>query len=150
MALLAAEQHKTRNELGGKVRFVRADARRFLEQLNQRSRSSLGLGELYDLVVLDPPKLMTSQKSRDQARKAYRTLNASALRAVTPGGLLATCSCSGRQSLEEFLRMLGLASVDAGRTTTVLEVRGAGSDHPSPPAFDQGRYLKFVLLKVES
>jgi 23S rRNA (cytosine1962-C5)-methyltransferase len=150
VALLAAEQHKTRNDLGGKVRFVRADARKFLEQIYHQARGSLGLGELFDLVVLDPPKLMTSQKSRDQARRAYRMLNAAALRAVTPGGLLATCSCSGRQGLDEFLRMLGLASVDAGRTTTVLEVRGAGPDHPSPPAFDQGRYLKFVLLKVES
>ena len=111
---------------------------------------SLGLGERFDLIVLDPPKLMTSQSSRDQARKAYRWINAAALRALNPGGLLATCSCSGRMSTADFLRLIGIASRDAGRTTTVLEVRGAGPDHPFPPAFEPGRYLKFVLLKVES
>ncbi len=150
IALLAAEEHRTRNALKGNIKFIRADARKYLEQLSRKARGSLGLDERFDLVVVDPPKLMTSQRSRDQARKAYRVLNAAALRAVAPLGLLATCSCSGRMSLEEFLRMLGLASADAGRSTTVLEVCGAGPDHPSPPAFDQGRYLKFVLLKIVS
>jgi 23S rRNA (cytosine1962-C5)-methyltransferase len=110
---------------------------------------ALGLEEGYDLIVLDPPKLMPTPRSRDQARRAYRSLNAMALRAVRPSGLLATCSCSGGMSLQEFLRLLGLASTDAHRRTTVLEVRGAGPDHPAPPAFDQGRYLKLVLLRVE-
>lgn len=149
MALLTAEEHKTRNELAGKIKFARSDTRKFLHQTIAKTRGSLGLAELFDLVIVDPPKLMTSQKSRDQARRAYRALNAAALRVVAPGGLMASCSCSGRQSIDEFLRLLGLASSDAGRGTVVLEVRGAGPDHPSPPAFDQGRYLKFVLLKIE-
>jgi len=149
MALLAAEEHKTRNDLAGKVKFMRSDARKFLEQTRAKAKGSLGLAELFDLVIVDPPKLMTSQRSREQARKAYRALNAAALRVVAPGGLMVACSCSGRLSVDEFLRLLGLASADAGRGTTVLEVRGAGPDHPSPPAFDQGRYLKFVLLKIE-
>jgi 23S rRNA (cytosine1962-C5)-methyltransferase len=148
VALLAAEEHRTRNDLRATVRFVRSDAKKILDQIHRKKEGSLGLGERFDLVVLDPPKLMTSQRSRDQARRAYRALNSAALRAVAPGGLYLACSCSGRMSVDEFLRLLGLASGDIGRTTTVLEVRGAGADHPSPPAFEPGRYLKCVLLKV--
>jgi 23S rRNA (cytosine1962-C5)-methyltransferase len=151
VALLAAEQHRAHNELPAPVRFVRADARKFAEQIWQRrAGGSLDVDAQYDLVVLDPPKLMASKSSRVQARRAYRALNAAVMRIVAPGGLLATCSCSGRLGVEEFLRLLGLASHDAGRRTTVVEVRGAGADHPSPPAFDAGQYLKLVLLKVES
>ncbi len=149
VALLAAEHHRTSNGLLGNVKFVRSDVRKYLGAQRHPSRGSLGLGDQYDLVIVDPPKFMTSQRSRDQARRAYRALNAAAIRTVAPGGLFATCSCSGRMSTSEFLRALGLASGDAKRTTTVLEVRGAGPDHPSPPAFEPGRYLKFVLLKIE-
>ena len=148
VALLAAEEHRTRNQLSNKVKFLRSDVRKILDRRNRDRQGSLGLGDRFDLVVVDPPKFMTSQRSRDQARRAYRGLNADALRLVASGGLLASSSCSGRMSVDEFLRLLGLASGDAGRSTVVLEVRGAGPDHPSPPAFDQGRYLKFVLLKV--
>lgn len=150
IALLAADQHAQRNNLKGTVKFLRSDARKMLDELQRRRQGSLGLGDAYDLVVLDPPKLMTSQSSRDQARKAYRWINAAALRLLNPGGLLASCCCSGRMSTAEFLRIIGYASRDARRPATVLEVRGAGPDHPFPPAFDPGRYLKFVLLKVES
>jgi hypothetical protein len=31
----------------------------------------------------------------------------------------------------------------------VLERRGAGPDHPVPPGFDQGRYLKCLVLRVD-
>ncbi len=149
VALLTAEEHRSRNDLRQRVKFIRSDARKVLGDLGQKRGGSLGLGELFDLVVLDPPKLMTSQSSRDQSRKAYRWINKSALRALNPGGLLVTCSCSGRMSTADFLRILGLASRDAGRSTTVIEVRWAGPDHPFPPAFEPGRYLKFVVLKVE-
>lgn len=149
VALLSAEGHASRNGLKGRVKFVRSDARKFLGRRAESAAETLDLDEGYDLVVLDPPKLMPTGRTRDQARRAYRILNGMAIRAVAPGGILVTCSCSGQMSVQEFLRLLGLASADVHARTTVLEVRGAGADHPSPPAFDQGRYLKCVLLKVE-
>jgi 23S rRNA G2069 N7-methylase RlmK/C1962 C5-methylase RlmI len=30
----------------------------------------------------------------------------------------------------------------------ILEVASQGPDHPVPPAFPEGRYLKFVLCRV--
>ena len=34
----------------------------------------------------------------------------------------------------------------AGRPSRLLAVRGAGPDHPVPPGFPEGRYLKLLLL----
>jgi 23S rRNA (cytosine1962-C5)-methyltransferase len=44
-----------------------------------------------------------------------------------------------------FLRTLDDAAL-GGRALTVLELRGAGADHPTLAAFPEGRYLKFVIL----
>jgi hypothetical protein len=30
----------------------------------------------------------------------------------------------------------------------VLEARGAGIDHPVPPAFPEGRYLKLLIVAL--
>jgi 23S rRNA G2069 N7-methylase RlmK/C1962 C5-methylase RlmI len=46
------------------------------------------------------------------------------------------------------LRMLASAASDAGRRVTVLYRGSQGLDHPVPPSFEEGRYLKFMLLGV--
>jgi 23S rRNA (cytosine1962-C5)-methyltransferase len=47
--------------------------------------------------------------------------------------------------MDAFLSTLDDASL--GRSDLrVLELRGAGPDHPTLPAFPEGRYLKFVVL----
>jgi 23S rRNA G2069 N7-methylase RlmK/C1962 C5-methylase RlmI len=33
-----------------------------------------------------------------------------------------------------------------GRRLAVLELRGAGADHPTLAGFPEGRYLKFAIL----
>lgn len=102
----------------------------------------------YDVTVVDPPKFARAHKDLEAALKGYRRLNALALATVRRGGLLATCSCSQLVDEEVFLRMLATAASDAGRRVTVLYQGGQGPDHPVPPAFAEGRYLKFVLLGV--
>jgi 23S rRNA (cytosine1962-C5)-methyltransferase len=49
---------------------------------------------------------------------------------------------------EEFLRLVDDGVERAGRRIEVLDVRGAGFDHPSLPGFPEGDYLKFVLGTV--
>ena len=75
-------------------------------------------------------------------------LNALALNAVRHGGLVATSSCSQLVDEETFERMIAAAATDAGRRVTVLHRGSQGPDHPVPPAFPEGRYLKFLLLGV--
>jgi 23S rRNA (cytosine1962-C5)-methyltransferase len=103
----------------------------------------------FGLVITDPPSFAPSEKSVGPALAAYRDLNALALSAVAGGGLLAAASCSSHVGLEAFLGALRDAAEKARRRLQILEVRGQPADHPSLPAFAEGRYLKFVLLRVE-
>lgn len=131
--------HARDNGLEARVRAVEEDAFRFLEAATPGSR---------DLVIVDPPKFARARKDLEAARKGYERLNALALRVCAPGALLLTCSCSQNVSEEDLERVLAAAAKHAGRTVSLLERGGAGPDHPVPPAFDEGRYLKTLLAYV--
>jgi 23S rRNA (cytosine1962-C5)-methyltransferase len=130
-----------RHGLAGRLTFERADARDEMERLHRKH-------EKFDLVVLDPPKLAPSTKHLDRARGAYRKLNADAIRLVSPGGYLLSCSCSAAMQPEDFLRTVTLGGRDAGRDLVLLRAGEQGMDHPTPAAFPEGRYLKSYLFRV--
>jgi 23S rRNA (cytosine1962-C5)-methyltransferase len=138
-ALERVALHAEKNGFGGRVSTVEADAFRWLETAKPMS---------WDVVIVDPPKFARARKDLEAALKGYQRLNALALNACAPGALLATCSCSQLVDQETFERMLAAAARDAGRRVQVLEVASQGPDHPVPPAFPEGRYLKFVLCRV--
>ncbi|MFY0537640.1 class I SAM-dependent methyltransferase [Nannocystis pusilla] len=119
--------------------FVAADAFAFLEDT---------AGTTYDLVIVDPPSFAPNHKAVRAAEAAYARLNASALRQVRPGGLLAAASCSSHVPMDMFL-YLSESARQARRPLRLLEVRHEPPDHPSPLHFPEGRYLKFVLALAE-
>ena len=137
-AIERAQHHAAINKLGP-LESVEADAFRFLEQATPRS---------FDFVIVDPPKFARARKDLDAALKGYERLNALALNACAPDALFATCSCSQNVDQETFERVIGSAAIAAGRKVQLLEVASQGPDHPVPPAFPEGRYLKFVLCRV--
>lgn len=106
-------------------------------------------GRRFGLLVVDPPSFAPSEKSLERALGAYRDLFASALALVEPKGVLAASSCSSHVDMEALLGALRDAGARARRSLRVLETRGQPADHPSTPAFREGRYLKFVLLRVD-
>ena len=98
--------------------------------------------------MIDPPKFARARKDVDAARKGYERLNALALNACAPGALLVTCSCSQNVDAEELERIIAAGAKQAGRAVRVLERSGAGADHPLPPSFTEGQYLKVFLVHV--
>ena len=106
--------------------------------------------EKFDVVVLDPPSLARNKKSRFAALRAYTKLGAQALRCVSPGGFLASASCTAQVSPEDFRRVLGEAAASAGVRAQVVHEAGHAADHPVPAGFPEGRYLKFVIARVLS
>jgi 23S rRNA (cytosine1962-C5)-methyltransferase len=118
--------------------FATADVYAFLEQASRR-------GETWDLVVSDPPSFAPSEKAVPRALASYRRLHRACAAVLAPGGLLCAASCSSHVGLDAFLSTLDDASLARG-DLRVLELRGAGPDHPTLPAFPEGRYLKFVVL----
>ncbi len=123
------------------VRFVQADIFAWL-------RDVLPNGERFDVVVLDPAKMTRDREAVDLALRKYGDMNKLALKAVAPGGVFLTCSCTGLVSEADFLEMLRRAAFQAGRTLQVFEVSGAGADHPFLLHVPEGRYLKAVYCRV--
>lgn len=121
--------------------FVTADVFVLLERYVQGS-------ERFEVVVLDPPSLARNKASRFAAQRAYRKLNAQAMRCALPGGLLATASCTSQVSPADFVALLGEAAAEAGRRFQIVHEAGHAPDHPVPASFPEGRYLKFVIGRV--
>jgi 23S rRNA (cytosine1962-C5)-methyltransferase len=136
-AVARIEAHAAANGLS--VRAVETDTFRFLETATPRS---------YDLVIIDPPKFARARKDLEAARKGYERLNALALAVCAPEALLVTCSCSQNVSGEEFERIVAAGAKHAGRTVRILERGGPGADHPLPPGFTEGQYLKVLFAFV--
>ena len=112
-------------------------------------RAAVARGERYDAVILDPAKLTRDRSKVMDALKKYFAMNRMALDIIPPGGLLLTCSCTGLVSEADFLEMLRRVALNAGREIQVLDVRGAGADHPFRTDVPEGRYLKAVFCRVE-
>ncbi|MFO0578306.1 MAG: class I SAM-dependent rRNA methyltransferase [Polyangia bacterium] len=115
-------------------------------------------GRRFDVVVVDPPALAKRGRqhahapgaAQQAALRAYKELNLRAIRLVEPGGLLVTCSCSGRVSAADFGGMLDEAAADSGRVVQLLERRGAGRDHPVLCGLPESEYLKCWFAQVLS
>ena len=126
---------------GVRPRFIQADLFPWL-------RDAANNGERFDVVVLDPAKMTRDREQVIPALKKYLDMNKLAMGVVKPGGLLATFSCTGLVSEEQFLDMLRRAAFYAGRTVQVLKVAGAGADHPWLTDVQESRYLKAVFCRV--
>jgi 23S rRNA (cytosine1962-C5)-methyltransferase len=122
--------------------FAAADCRAYLSDAAARGRS-------WDLAICDPPSFAPSEKAKPAALAAYRGLNEQVARVVAPGGLLASASCSSHVTMDDFTAAIAGACADAGRRAQVVHAGGAGPDHPVSVAFPEGRYLKFLLLRVD-
>jgi 23S rRNA G2069 N7-methylase RlmK/C1962 C5-methylase RlmI len=134
-AIDLATRNATRNRLDDRVTFIRADMATYL-------REALARGEIYDVVVLDPPKLAPTRGTLNRATRKYASLNAAAARLVAPGGFLMTCSCSGAMTQSgTFGDMVALAVEGTGRRLTWLRRAGASPCHVTSPHYPEGTYL---------
>jgi 23S rRNA (cytosine1962-C5)-methyltransferase len=105
-------------------------------------------GERFETIVLDPPAFAKTKRATEGALRGYKELNLRALRMLSAGGTLVTCSCSHHVPLEEFTGVVAAAAADAGRRVQVLETRGAAPDHPALLTMPETRYLKCLICRV--
>lgn len=124
-----------------RVNWVHCDAFSFARQMRKN-------GKRFDVVVLDPPKLVFSREEEEDGLRRYEDLNILGLSLTEPGGLLVTCSCSGQLSAEEFERLVIRAGQKMDRKLQFLDRTGAGPDHPVMSNCPEGRYLKVLWAKV--
>jgi 23S rRNA (cytosine1962-C5)-methyltransferase len=105
-------------------------------------------GTTYDLVILDPPKLVHNRQQVDRGSRAYKDLNWLGLRLLNPGGVLVTFSCSGSVSPELHQKIVADAAVDAARDVQVIGRLHQASDHPVLLSVPETQYLKGLVCRV--
>ncbi len=124
-----------------KINVVHSDAFTYMRQMQANGRS-------YDVVVLDPPKLIFSKSEQGEGRAKYNDLNRLAATLVKPGGVLLTCSCSGALPRDDFVHLATSAASRDGRACQVLNMTGAGPDHPVHTRCRESEYLKAAWLRL--
>jgi len=139
-AVVRIERNATRNGITN-VRAVEANAFDFLREAERR-------GERFDTVVLDPPAFAKDRRSLPRAAAGYKEINLRALKILTPGGTLVTCSCSYHVSEDLLLDVVRSAAHDARVTVTLVEKRMQAPDHPVLLDVPETAYLKCLILRA--
>ena len=104
-------------------------------------------GERFDTIVLDPPAFAKNKAAVPKALAGYKEINLRALKLLTPGGYLVTCSCSYNVDEAMFLQVVHEAALDAGCDVTLVEKRMQGRDHPVLLGVPETYYLKCLILR---
>jgi 23S rRNA (cytosine1962-C5)-methyltransferase len=105
--------------------------------------------ERFDTIVLDPPAFAKNKAALQGAVAGYKEINLRAMKILSSGGTLVTCSCSYHVTEDLFEEILEAAAADARATMSVIEKRAQARDHPILIGVPETHYLKcFVLRKV--
>ena len=103
----------------------------------------------WDLIILDPPPFAKSKSALDGAMRGYKELNLRAMKALTPGGILATYTCSHHMQDAQLREVLAEAAADAKKRVHVLEYCHQPADHPVLVTMPESEYLRGYVLRVE-
>lgn len=133
-ALEAAKANAEANGFGDIVRFVRDDVVDAMRRL-------LDEGELFDVVVLDPPAFIKRKKDRDAGLRHYELNNRLALRLLAPGGLLLSASCSQALDMAGLVDIVRRAAPKGHPGLQLLQPLAQAPDHPVAPAMPETAYL---------
>lgn len=106
-------------------------------------------GELFDVVLVDPPAFIKRQKDFQQGFRAYERINHFALNCLKPGGILISSSCSMHLKDEDLKKALNAAACSAKAQLQIIDYGREAEDHPEHPAIPETHYLKtFVCRKL--
>lgn len=140
-AIALARENALLNHLADRMDWVAANAFDYLREAGQRK-------EHFDVIVLDPPAFAKSHAAQAAASRGYKEINLSAFRLLTPGGILATHSCSFHMPESLFVETVLAAARDARRTVRIMDIRRQDHDHPVLAGHPESQYLKSVWLQV--
>ncbi|NDC38433.1 MAG: class I SAM-dependent rRNA methyltransferase, partial [Proteobacteria bacterium] len=118
-----------------------ADVFEFLDEAKKH-------GQLWDLVIVDPPSFAPAEKHVEKATESYIKLFAAALQVSAPAAVVALSSCSSHISPAQFAEICQQACSRARRRARVMGVYGQPEDHPFPLACTELQYLKFTLIRL--
>ena len=127
------------NKFKGKHKSIVADAMEYLKTLD----------DSYDIIVLDPPAFAKHRDKRHQAIQGYKRLNEMAIKAIKPGGIIFTFSCSQVVDKYLFTNTVIAAAINSGRAIRILEQLHQPADHPINAFHPEGEYLKGLVIQID-
>jgi 23S rRNA (cytosine1962-C5)-methyltransferase len=105
--------------------------------------------ETWDMIVLDPPPFAKSKSALEGALRGYKEINLRAMQRLTPGGILATYTCSHHMQDAQLREVLAEAAADAKRRVQVMQFCHQPPDHPVLVTMPESEYLRGYILRVE-
>ncbi len=105
-------------------------------------------GAKFDLVILDPPSFTKNRASTNDALRGYKEIHLRAFELLTPGGLLATFSCSHHVDAALLLDVARAALVDVRASARIVDRFQQSSDHPILALLPETAYLSGWLLEM--
>ena len=141
-ALAQAAHNLEMNRIGperyeNRIADVFTELRRFTEE-----------GRRFDMVILDPPKFIESQRALVRGCRAYQDIARLGYRLLNPGGVLVNFSCSGLMTPELFQKITADAAVEAGVHPLLIRHLEQSPDHPVSLAVPEGFYLKGLITRL--
>jgi 23S rRNA (cytosine1962-C5)-methyltransferase len=127
------------NKFKGKHKSIVADAMEYLKNLDNS----------YDIIILDPPAFAKHRDKRHQAIQGYKRLNEMAIKAIKPGGIIFTFSCSQVVDKNLFTNTVIAAAINSRRNIRILEQLHQPADHPINAFHPEGEYLKGLVIQVD-
>ena len=105
--------------------------------------------ETFDLVVLDPPKLVDSRGALARGCRAYQDLARIGFSLLNPGGILINLSCSGLMEAPLFQKITADAAAEAGCDgARIIGRLNQSADHPVALGVPESAYLKgFISVR---
>ncbi|MDR2660309.1 MAG: class I SAM-dependent rRNA methyltransferase [Spirochaetaceae bacterium] len=140
-ALASLKKNALVNGVSASIKTVQTDIFEYLEKLEHTR-------EHFDIIILDPPAFAKSHTALDNALRGYKEINLKAIKLLSAGGLLVSCSCSQALSEQRFKWMIFAAARDAGRRLYQIDFRLQSQDHPILIGYDESLYLKCGFYQV--
>ena len=103
------------------------------------------------MVILDPPPFAKSRSALEGALRGYKEVNLRAMQRLSPGGVLATYTCSHHVQDAD----LRSSSVIGGgrrakrRVHALIEFCHQPPDHPVLISMPESEYLRGYILRVD-
>jgi len=140
-ALEYVAQHAQLNGYTDRIATHKGDAFEVLNTLQQS-------GQLFDIVVVDPPAFVKRRKDLAAGLRAYYEINRLALSLLSADGLLISASCSYHVSADDLLNEVRKAALHSPWDLQVVAQGHQAPDHPVHPAMAETRYIKAFFCRV--
>ncbi|HXQ79786.1 MAG TPA: class I SAM-dependent rRNA methyltransferase [Opitutaceae bacterium] len=140
-AVEAARRSAARNGIGAQFEVANV-----FDWLNDPANKA---GPAWDVIILDPPPFAKSKSALEGALRGYKEINLRAMQRLSPGGVLATYTCSHHMQDADLRGVLSAAAADARRRARVLEFCHQPPDHPVLVSMPESEYLRGYIVRVE-